>query len=83
MAKKKVIDLDTYNALDQWAISLHEMYRALRRAGFAVDISLALISDKDAYPDWILLIVSANFHRHLRKSALLSFRSYRNIRIPI
>ena len=54
MAKKKVIDLDTYNALDQWAISLHEMYRALRRAGFAVDISLALISDKDAYPDWIL-----------------------------
>jgi hypothetical protein len=54
MAKKKVIDLDTYNALDGWAISLHEMYRALRRAGFAVDISLALISDKDAYPDWIL-----------------------------
>ncbi len=54
MARKKVIDLDTYNALDGWAISLHEMYRALRRAGFAVDISLALISDKDAYPDWIL-----------------------------
>jgi hypothetical protein len=30
------------------------MYRALRRAGFAVDVSLYLISEKDAYPDWIL-----------------------------
>ena len=54
MARKKVIDLDTYSQLDAWAISLHEMYRALRRAGFAVDISLYLISEKDAYPDWIL-----------------------------
>ena len=54
MAKKKVIDLDTYNQLDAWAISLHEMYGALRRAGFAVDVSLYLISEKDAYPDWIL-----------------------------
>jgi len=54
MAKKKVIDLDTYNALDQWAISLHEMYRALRRAGFGVDIALGIIMEKDAYPDWIL-----------------------------
>ena len=54
MARKKVIDLDTYSQLDQWAISLHEMYRALRRAGFAVDLCLAIISDSDAYPDWIL-----------------------------
>jgi hypothetical protein len=54
MAKKKVIDLDTYNALDQWAISLHEMYKALRRAGFATDISMGIIMERDAYPDWIL-----------------------------
>jgi hypothetical protein len=54
MAKKKVIDLDTYNALDQWAISLNEMYKALRRAGFAVDMCLAIIMERDAYPDWIL-----------------------------
>jgi hypothetical protein len=54
MAKKKVIDLDTYSQLDAWAISLHEMYRALRRAGFAVDMCLAIISDRDTYPDWIL-----------------------------
>jgi len=30
------------------------MYRALRRAGFAVDIALSIIQDRDAYPDWIL-----------------------------
>lgn len=54
MAKKKVIDLDTYNALDAWAIGLHEMYRALRRAGFGVDIALAMIMEPEAYPDWIL-----------------------------
>jgi hypothetical protein len=54
MAKKKVIDLDTYNALDQWAIALNEMYKALRRSGFAVDLCLAIITDPGAYPDWIL-----------------------------
>jgi hypothetical protein len=54
MAKKKVIDLDTYNALDQYAISMHEFYKALRRAGFAVDICLAIIVERSAYPDWVL-----------------------------
>jgi hypothetical protein len=54
MARKKVIDLDTYNALDAWAISLQEMYRALRKAGFDVDICLAIIVEPSAYPDWIL-----------------------------
>ena len=54
MAKKKVIDLDTYNALDQYAISMHEFYKALRRAGFGVDIALGIIMERDAYPDWIL-----------------------------
>lgn len=54
MARKKVIDLDTYNELDAWAISLQEMYRALRRAGLSVDIALAIIVEPSAYPDWIL-----------------------------
>ena len=54
MAKKKVIDLDTYNALDAYAISMHEFYRSLRRAGFAVDLCLAIIVERSAYPDWIL-----------------------------
>jgi len=54
MARKKVIDLDTYNALDAWAISLQEMYRALRRAGFDVDLALAIIVEPMSYPRWIL-----------------------------
>ena len=54
MARKKVIDLDTYSALDAWAISLQEMYRALRRAGFDVDLALAVIIEPVAYPAWIL-----------------------------
>lgn len=54
MAKKKVIDLDTYNALDAWAISMNEMYKALRRAGFAVDLCLAIIVERSAYPNWVL-----------------------------
>jgi len=54
MARKKAIDLDTYNALDAWAISLQEMYRALRKAGMPVDIALAIIVEPSAYPDWIL-----------------------------
>ena len=54
MARKKVIDLDTYSALDAWAISLQEMYRALRRAGFDVDIALGIITEPSSYPDWIL-----------------------------
>jgi hypothetical protein len=54
MAKKRVIDLDTYSALDVWAISLQEMYRSLRRAGFPVDLALAVIVEPMAYPRWIL-----------------------------
>ena len=54
MAKKKVIDLDTYNALDAYAIAMNEFYKALRRAGFAVDLCLEIITDRDAYPDWVL-----------------------------
>ena len=51
---KKVIDLDTYSALDAYAISMHEFYKALRRAGFAVDLCLGIITERGAYPDWLL-----------------------------
>jgi hypothetical protein len=57
MAKKKVIDLDTYNALDAYAIAMNEFYKALRRAGFAVDLCLAIITDRAAYPDWALPVL--------------------------
>lgn len=54
MARKKVIDLDTYSALDAHAIALNEWYKALRRAGFTVDLCLAIIIEPSAYPDWIM-----------------------------
>jgi hypothetical protein len=54
MARKKVIDLDTYNALDAYSIALHEYYKSLRKAGFSIEIALALMSDRDTYPEWIL-----------------------------
>ena len=54
MARKDVIDLTTYSALDAWAISINEMYKALRRAGMSIEIALAIVTDPQAYPDWIL-----------------------------
>jgi len=53
-AKKKVIDLDTYNALDAWCISLNEYYKSLRKAGFNEGIALFMITDRESFPDWIL-----------------------------
>lgn len=54
MPRKKVIDLDTYNALDAYSIALHEYYKSLRKAGFSVDMAFWLLLDRDSYPDWIL-----------------------------
>jgi hypothetical protein len=53
-AKKKVIDLDTYNALDAWCIALNEYYKSLRKAGFNEGIALFMITDRESFPDWIL-----------------------------
>ena len=54
MARKKVIDLETYNALDAYCISLHEYYKSLRKAGFSDSTALFLITEKQSFPDWIL-----------------------------
>ena len=54
MARKKVIDLETYNALDAHCIALNEFYKGLRRAGFAVDVAIAIIVEPSAYPEWII-----------------------------
>lgn len=51
---RKTIDLTTYSELDAWAISLNEMYKALRRNGFDIELALAIIVEPSAYPDWIL-----------------------------
>lgn len=45
---------DNYSPLESYCIALNEYYKALRKAGFTVEIALGLISDKESYPAWIL-----------------------------
>jgi len=56
MAARKVKALEDqgYTPLEQYCIGLNEYYRALRKAGFPVDICLSMIMDPYSYPDWIL-----------------------------
>jgi hypothetical protein len=54
--QKKVIDLDTYSALDAYAITLNEYFKSLKRAGFSDTHAFWLMSDRESYPDWILPI---------------------------
>lgn len=56
MAARKVKALEDqgYSALEAYCIGLNEYYRALRKAGFPVDISISMIQDPFSYPDWIL-----------------------------
>jgi hypothetical protein len=50
--KKQVVD-DNYSKLDQYAIELHEFYKALRRAGFSVELSLGVLGMKEIHPEWM------------------------------
>ena len=55
MARKRpVIALDTYNALDAYAIALNEYYKSLKKAGFSEKHIFWLLSDRDSFPDWII-----------------------------
>ena len=52
--KVKSVLSDDYTPLEKYCISLNEYYKALRVAGFPVDISISMIQDKASYPDWII-----------------------------
>lgn len=55
MARKRpTIDLDTYSALDAYAIALNEYYKSLRKAGFTETHAFWILSDRDSFPDWII-----------------------------
>jgi hypothetical protein len=54
MARRAKVKEDYYTPLENYCISLNEYYKALRKAGFSVDICMAMIMDKASYPDWIL-----------------------------
>lgn len=52
--KAKSLEDQGYSALESFCIALNEYYRALRKAGFPIDISISMIQDPFSYPDWIL-----------------------------
>jgi len=54
-SKKKKVEptSDTYNKLEEYCIWLNEFYTSLLRAGFKHDIALAIMLDKDSFPDWV------------------------------
>ena len=55
MATKKVkADTELFTPLEMYCIGLNEFYKGLLKAGFKADMALAIITDKSAYPDWLL-----------------------------
>ena len=54
MARKKAIDLEAYSILDQYTIGLNEYYKSLRRAGFTVELALAILLEHATYPATII-----------------------------
>ena len=54
MAKRQAIDLTDYSMLDAYCIGLNEYYKSLRRAGFNVEMALAILLEPLTYPATIL-----------------------------
>jgi len=56
MARKatRAFEDQGYSKLDAYTIAIHEFYKSLRRAGFSVDLALAICIERSAYPEWIL-----------------------------
>ena len=54
--RKRVVTVkeDSYSALENYAIALNEYYKALRKAGFSVELALGILSDRNTYPGWLL-----------------------------
>lgn len=49
---KAVVD-EGYSKLDQYAISLNEYYKSLRKAGFSGENALWILSAKAIHPEWM------------------------------
>ena len=50
--KVATVKEDDYTELEMYCIRLNEYYKALRKAGFSGEWALALLGDKDTYPEW-------------------------------
>jgi hypothetical protein len=49
----KTVESGEYNKLEMYCIWLNEFYTSLMRSGFTHSVALALITDKEAYPEWV------------------------------
>ena len=49
----KTVANEDYTALEIYAISLHEYFLALKKAGFPEPVAMSLIMDKDSHPEWL------------------------------
>jgi len=56
MARKatKALEEQGYSKLDAYCIGLYEYFCSLKRAGFAEDVAMFMITAPQAYPLWIL-----------------------------
>lgn len=51
--KVATVENEEYSKLEMYCIWLNEYYSALKRAGFKNDMAMAIMMDKDSYPDWV------------------------------
>lgn len=65
--KVRTVVNDDYSKLDEYAISLHEYYKSLRKAGFSVDNSLWLLASKESHPDWMQKITLDDLRDHIEE----------------
>ena len=53
-AKKATTRWEGMTPLEVHAAQIHELYKAFRKAGFPVDVSMALCTDRSAQPHWFM-----------------------------
>ena len=63
----KTVADESYSKLDQYAIELHELFKALRKAGFTNDNALWLLASKESYPDWMKDLSPEDIRKHIEE----------------
>jgi len=66
-AKVKTVADESYSKLEQYAIEVHEFYKALRKAGFTNDNALWLVATKESYPDWMQHLSPEDIRNHIEE----------------
>jgi hypothetical protein len=65
--KVKTVADENYSKLDQYAIEMHEFFKALRKAGFTNDNALWLLASKESHPDWLQTITRDDIKNHIEE----------------